>query len=76
MLLRSCQCEPWALLLPVTMLTSLARSFFGDVVELPSSFEQLRTTSAGDGLRVLVDHLCKTCTNPTIVNALLCASNP
>jgi hypothetical protein len=45
--------------------------FFADDIELPSSFEQLRTTSAGQGLRMLVDHLGKTCNNPAIVNALL-----
>ncbi|KAJ2901831.1 Calcium channel-like protein [Zalerion maritima] len=45
--------------------------YFTDVIDLPSSFEQLRTTSAGDGLRVLVDHLGKTCTNRAIVSALL-----
>ena len=42
-----------------------------DIIQLPSTFEQLRTTSAGDGLRLLVDHLSETCTNPAIVNALL-----
>ncbi|KAI6783326.1 Calcium channel-like protein [Emericellopsis cladophorae] len=46
-------------------------SFFTDVVDLPSSFEQLRTTSAGDGLMALVEHLGHTCTNRTIVSALL-----
>ncbi|KAB5572168.1 hypothetical protein GE09DRAFT_659989 [Coniochaeta sp. 2T2.1] len=45
--------------------------FISEVVDLPSSFEQLRTTSAGDGLRHLVDHLSRTCTNPAIVNSLL-----
>lgn len=45
--------------------------YFGDVIELPSSFEQLRSTSAGDCLRVLVDHLGRTCSNPVIVSALL-----
>ena len=45
--------------------------YFVDVIELPSTFEQLRTTSAGECLRVLVDHLGETCTNPTIVHALL-----
>ncbi|KAH7353228.1 hypothetical protein B0T11DRAFT_286462 [Plectosphaerella cucumerina] len=45
--------------------------YFGDVIQLPSTFEQLRTTSAGDCLRILVDHLNNTCTNPAIVNALL-----
>ncbi|ROT42890.1 hypothetical protein SODALDRAFT_342137 [Sodiomyces alkalinus F11] len=45
--------------------------YLTDVIQLPSTFEQLRTTSAGDSLRVLVDHLNSTCTNPAIVNALL-----
>ncbi|KAJ4270135.1 hypothetical protein NW762_001808 [Fusarium torreyae] len=45
--------------------------YFTDVIELPSTFEQLRTTAAGSCLRVLVDHLAATCTNPGIVNALL-----
>ncbi|KAI8962334.1 hypothetical protein F5Y11DRAFT_365990 [Daldinia sp. FL1419] len=41
------------------------------VVYLPSTFEQLRTTSAGDDLHTLVDHLSSRVTNPAIVNALL-----
>lgn len=45
--------------------------YFGEVIELPSSFEQLRSTSAGDCLKLLVDHLGRTCTNPVIVSALL-----
>ncbi|KAF4967931.1 hypothetical protein FSARC_4624 [Fusarium sarcochroum] len=45
--------------------------YFVDVIELPSTFEQLRTTAAGSPLRILVDHLAATCTNPGIVNALL-----
>ncbi|KAF4445121.1 Calcium channel YVC1 [Fusarium austroafricanum] len=45
--------------------------YFVDVIELPSTFEQLRTTAAGTPLRILVDHLSATCTNPAIVNALL-----
>ncbi|KAF5017064.1 hypothetical protein F66182_11062, partial [Fusarium sp. NRRL 66182] len=45
--------------------------YFSDAIELPSTFEQLRTTAAGGCLRVLVDHLAATCTNPAIVNALL-----
>lgn len=49
----------------------MADSFISEAVDLPSSFEQLRTTSAGDGLRHLVDHLSRTCTNPAIVNSLL-----
>ena len=54
-----------------TIVTKLS-TFFADAIDLPSSFEQLRTTSAGDALRYLVDHLSKTCTNLAIVNALLC----
>ncbi|EEU40760.1 uncharacterized protein NECHADRAFT_99148 [Fusarium vanettenii 77-13-4] len=45
--------------------------YFVDAIELPSTFEQLRTTPAGAPLRILVDHLTATCTNPGIVNALL-----
>ena len=45
--------------------------YFVEVIQLPSTFEQLRTTSAGDGLRVLVEHLHTTCSNPAIVNGLL-----
>ncbi|KAL7891985.1 hypothetical protein HDV63DRAFT_299598 [Trichoderma sp. SZMC 28014] len=45
--------------------------YFTDAVELPSTFDQLRTTSAGDCLRLLVNHLTDTCANPAIVNALL-----
>jgi hypothetical protein len=55
------------------IVTSLS-VYFNEVIELPSSFEQLRNSSAGDFLRVLVDHLGKTCTNPAIVNALLSVS--
>ncbi|KAH6659412.1 hypothetical protein BKA67DRAFT_652642 [Truncatella angustata] len=45
--------------------------YVADVIYLPSTFEQLRTTSAGDSLRQLVDHLAAKVTNPAIVNALL-----
>ncbi|KAG6017873.1 hypothetical protein E4U43_008427 [Claviceps pusilla] len=45
--------------------------YFTDVIELPSTFEQLRTTEAGNCIRVLVDHLSDNCTHPAIVNALL-----
>ncbi|PHH64411.1 hypothetical protein CDD81_4632 [Ophiocordyceps australis] len=45
--------------------------YLADAIELPSTFEQLRTTAAGNCLRVLVDHLNATCTNPSIVHALL-----
>lgn len=45
--------------------------YIADVVLLPLTFEQLRTTGAGDGLRLLVEHLGRNCTHPAIVNALL-----
>ncbi|KAK3687705.1 hypothetical protein B0T22DRAFT_136727 [Podospora appendiculata] len=45
--------------------------YIADTVQLPSTFEQLRTTSAGEGLRSLVEHLGRDCTHPAIVNALL-----
>ena len=56
-----------------TIANLVANSFFRDVIELPSTFEQLRTTAAGNCLRVLVDHLSESCSNPAIVNALLYA---
>lgn len=46
-------------------------SYFNAVVVLPVTFEQLRTTSAGQGLRNLVEHLSMECSHPAIVNALL-----
>ncbi|OAA57087.1 receptor-activated Ca2+-permeable cation channel [Niveomyces insectorum RCEF 264] len=45
--------------------------YIAEAVVLPCTFEQLRTTSAGDQLRTLVAHLRSTCENPCIVNALL-----
>ncbi|KAI1098305.1 ion transporter [Jackrogersella minutella] len=45
--------------------------YIADVVYMPSTFEQLRTTTAGDDLRNLVEHLTSRVTNPAIVNALL-----
>ncbi|OTB06287.1 hypothetical protein M426DRAFT_9775 [Hypoxylon sp. CI-4A] len=45
--------------------------YIAEVVYIPSTFEQLRTTSAGDDLRTLVEHLSNRVTNPAIVNALL-----
>ena len=38
---------------------------------MPSTFEQLRTTSAGNKIRVLVDYLVLNVTNPALINALL-----
>lgn len=52
-------------------ITNTLVRYFKDVIELPSTFEQLRTTAAGNCLRVLVDHLSNSCDNPAIVNALL-----
>jgi len=46
-------------------------SYIAEIVDLPCTFEQLRTTGAGDGLRALVEHLVRSCTHPAIVNALL-----
>ncbi|KAH8900173.1 hypothetical protein GQ53DRAFT_741135 [Thozetella sp. PMI_491] len=45
--------------------------FISSSITLPNTFEQLRTTSAGESLRHLVEHLGDECTNPAIVNALL-----
>ncbi|KAM0669434.1 hypothetical protein ACQRIT_004572 [Beauveria bassiana] len=45
--------------------------YFDSAIELPSTFEQLRTTPAGACLRDLANHLAETCQNPLIVNALL-----
>ncbi|OTA69129.1 ion transporter [Hypoxylon sp. EC38] len=46
-------------------------AYIAEVVYMPSTFEQLRTTSAGDDLRTLVEYLSSRVTNPAIVNALL-----
>ncbi|RDW69753.1 hypothetical protein BP6252_08773 [Coleophoma cylindrospora] len=45
--------------------------YFVDEFTLPSTFEQLRTTSAGYKIRALVDHLVLNVTNPALINALL-----
>ncbi|KAH8651620.1 hypothetical protein BGZ60DRAFT_520195 [Tricladium varicosporioides] len=45
--------------------------FFVDEITLPSTFEQFRTTAAGNKLRHLVDHLVITCKNQIIISALL-----
>ncbi|ETS83610.1 hypothetical protein PFICI_05486 [Pestalotiopsis fici W106-1] len=52
------------------VIKSLSR-YIADCVFLPLTFEQLRTTSSGDCLRTLVDHLAENVLNPAIVNALL-----
>ncbi|KAI0460108.1 ion transporter [Xylaria acuta] len=46
-------------------------SYITEVIDAPATFEQLRTTSAGDGLHSLVEYLSVEVTNPAIVNALL-----
>lgn len=38
---------------------------------MPSTFEQLRTTSAGSKLRILIDHLIASVHNPVLINSLL-----
>ncbi|KAJ8060205.1 hypothetical protein OCU04_010549 [Sclerotinia nivalis] len=45
--------------------------YFVDEIVLPSTFEQLRTTSAGNKIRILVEHLVENVTNPAIINAIL-----
>jgi len=47
-----------------------------DAITISSSFESLRTTAAGNGLRELVEHLADTVDNPAIVHALLSVSFP
>jgi len=49
----------------------LSNSYITEAISMPSSFEQLRTTSAGNNVRILVDHIVNNVTNPAIVNALL-----
>ncbi|KAI0433622.1 ion transporter [Xylaria sp. FL1042] len=46
-------------------------SYITEVVYAPATFDQLRTTSAGDQLHSLVEYLSVEVTNPAIVNALL-----
>jgi len=46
-------------------------AYFVDEIHLPSTFEQLRTTAAGNKIRYLVEHLVRTVKNPVIINALL-----
>ncbi|TAQ91658.1 hypothetical protein B7494_g111 [Chlorociboria aeruginascens] len=45
--------------------------FFVNEITMPSTFEQLRTTSAGNSIRVLVEYLVINITNPALINALL-----
>ncbi|KAJ2988520.1 hypothetical protein NUW58_g3931 [Xylaria curta] len=45
--------------------------YIAEVIDAPVTFEQLRTTSAGDALHSLVEYLSLEVTNPAIVNALL-----
>lgn len=53
------------------LLTTFPHRHFNEIILLPVTFEQLRTTSAGAGVQNLVEHLSDTCRNPAIVNALL-----
>ncbi|KAI1259261.1 hypothetical protein F5Y18DRAFT_410244 [Xylariaceae sp. FL1019] len=46
-------------------------SYISEVIRMPATFEQLRTTSSGDDLRTLVEYLSLEVKNPAIVNALL-----
>jgi len=46
-------------------------SYFIDEIDTPSTFDQLRTTSAGNKIRILVEHLVMNVTNPALINALL-----
>jgi hypothetical protein len=46
-------------------------SYFVDEITMPSTFEQLRTTSAGNKIRILVDYLVSNVTNPALINAML-----
>lgn len=46
-------------------------SYITAAITQPSTFEQLRSTSYGNNIRTLVDHLVDNCTNPAIVNAVL-----
>ncbi|RFU32093.1 hypothetical protein B7463_g4254, partial [Scytalidium lignicola] len=46
-------------------------TYFVDAITMPATFEQLRTTSAGNKIRSLVDHLVANVTSPAIINALL-----
>ncbi|KAI0442545.1 ion transporter [Xylaria telfairii] len=46
-------------------------TYIAEVIYVPVTFEQLRTTSAGDELHSLVEYLSVEVTNPAIVNALL-----
>lgn len=46
-------------------------SYFVNEFHIPYTFEQLRTTSAGTKIRILVEHLVNSVTNPALINALL-----
>ncbi|TVY45355.1 Calcium channel [Lachnellula subtilissima] len=45
--------------------------YFVDEITMPSTFEQLRTTSAENKLRILIDHLVVSVHNPVLINSLL-----
>ncbi|CAL3962941.1 unnamed protein product [Diplocarpon coronariae] len=56
---------------PFAKIVKALSFYLVDELHVPSTFEQLRTTSAGNKIRILVDHLVTNVTNPALVNALL-----
>ncbi|CZR64510.1 uncharacterized protein PAC_14408 [Phialocephala subalpina] len=56
---------------PFVKVVKVLSNYMVDEIALPSTFEQLRTTSAGNKIRILVDHLVINVTNPCLINALL-----
>ncbi|KAF8855335.1 hypothetical protein BDZ45DRAFT_805084 [Acephala macrosclerotiorum] len=56
---------------PFVRVVKALSNYMVDEIALPSTFEQLRTTSAGNKIRILVDHLVANVTNPCLINALL-----
>ncbi|KAK2627683.1 hypothetical protein QTJ16_002329 [Diplocarpon rosae] len=56
---------------PFAKIVKALSFYLVDELHVPSTFEQLRTTSAGNKIRVLVDHLVANVTNPALINALL-----
>ncbi|KAE8443417.1 hypothetical protein EG329_001898 [Mollisiaceae sp. DMI_Dod_QoI] len=56
---------------PFVNVVKVLSNYMVDEIALASTFEQLRTTSAGNKIRILVDHLVLNVTNPCLINALL-----
>jgi hypothetical protein len=46
-------------------------SYIIDAIGSPSTLEQLRTTSTGSSIRILVDDLVDNVTNPALIHAIL-----